>query len=442
MNRLLVADATKRITVKELVVHPWITERGKRMIRTNPFKSMDPVYKDRINGEISTLLQIDPRTVAQAVSQESLGKIGGMFNILQRRYQMSQLTGDGVTRVLPSLTLLELADLTKNIGKEKKLATARPSSQRKPQTAGRTTDFCTPRLIRMDNLKPVMSSPTEQIMKSKFQTKSKKKDQPIPRPRPNTVQSVPNQPKTRPLPDYRAIKSPTLRRKAYSATITPKTNRTYSSGGETSLKNRPPTTGEAAVRETTVKSRPSPTGETMFRGESSKQGESAKILETLMRPKKDITELTQLNGMRKLGSPLGGRPVGREDYSKHRSTPQDYTRCKSEESRKRPVTGVLQQVFDRALKNTGVTLSQSIPKASEKPVQIGHVRGLLHKPEITSKHWERSPLAFGDTTSRVMTAPHAQRKHAIYDPIARSIADYVTNNVPEKLHHFPWFNKK
>ncbi|XP_074032493.1 MAP/microtubule affinity-regulating kinase 4 [Leptinotarsa decemlineata] len=236
MNRLLVADAAKRITVKELVVHPWITEKGKKMIRSNPLKTLEPVRRNKIIMEIGTLLQLDSNAVNSCISQDPLGKIGGMFNILQRRYQMSQLTGDGVTRVLPSLTLLELADLTKNIGKEKKIYTARSSTYKNSPSMmpNRNIDFCTPRMIRLEKtLKPVMSSPNEQIAKNKLQQQMKsKKDPSSQKTRPNTVQTTSNQQKNRPALDYRVIKSPSLRRKAYSATITPKSNRTFSPGGK------------------------------------------------------------------------------------------------------------------------------------------------------------------------------------------------------------------
>ncbi|XP_023015174.2 uncharacterized protein [Leptinotarsa decemlineata] len=132
----------------------------------------------------------------------------------------------------------------------------------------------------------------------------------------------------------------------------------------------------------------------------------------------------------------------RQDHPKVRQTAPENIRCRSEQSqsRRRPVTGALQQILERSLKNAGVTLSEGNPKPVDK---IGNVRNIhYHQPQLPSKHWERSPLAFGDSSSRAVTAPHTQvRKSTIYDPIAKSIADYVTNNVPEKLHQFPWFKK-
>lgn len=41
IGRLLVPDATKRITIKELIFHPWITEKGRKTVRSNPLKKLD-----------------------------------------------------------------------------------------------------------------------------------------------------------------------------------------------------------------------------------------------------------------------------------------------------------------------------------------------------------------------------------------------------------------
>lgn len=48
LNRLLAADATKRITTKELLVHPWITDKGKRLVRTNPVKPVDSHWQAKV----------------------------------------------------------------------------------------------------------------------------------------------------------------------------------------------------------------------------------------------------------------------------------------------------------------------------------------------------------------------------------------------------------
>ncbi|KAJ8963574.1 hypothetical protein NQ317_016617, partial [Molorchus minor] len=48
MNRLLVADSSKRITTKELLSHPWITDKGRKLVRTNPFKILDSHWQAKV----------------------------------------------------------------------------------------------------------------------------------------------------------------------------------------------------------------------------------------------------------------------------------------------------------------------------------------------------------------------------------------------------------
>lgn len=102
----------------------------------------------QIITEIGTLLQADPRSVMAAIAQDTLGKIGGMFNILIHRHQLNQLTGDGITRTLPSLTILELPEMERSLGKttQLKISTARINQERKPSTMKATRpDFYSPR---------------------------------------------------------------------------------------------------------------------------------------------------------------------------------------------------------------------------------------------------------------------------------------------------------
>lgn len=52
IGRLLVPDSTKRITIKELIFHPWITEKGRKAVRSNPLKKLDGQFQ----GIVSILL--------------------------------------------------------------------------------------------------------------------------------------------------------------------------------------------------------------------------------------------------------------------------------------------------------------------------------------------------------------------------------------------------
>lgn len=46
--RLLVTDSTKRIAIKELLLHPWITEKGAKEIKMNPMKRLDEHHHRRV----------------------------------------------------------------------------------------------------------------------------------------------------------------------------------------------------------------------------------------------------------------------------------------------------------------------------------------------------------------------------------------------------------
>lgn len=134
---------------------------------------------------------------------------------------MNQLTGDGVTKNFPSIALMEIAELTKTRSKNiahMKVASARPAIPRKPHTAlvySRKSNVATPREIISREVKANLTS-------AKKTTKLNKKES-APTKIPTSAQT-PNRRDPK-IVDYRLITSPTLRRKAYSATITPKTNR-------------------------------------------------------------------------------------------------------------------------------------------------------------------------------------------------------------------------
>lgn len=106
-------DPKKRITIKELIVHPWVTDKGKKVIKVNPMKPVEHHWENKIIDQISTLLQTDSRKIHDNVREDPLNRVGGMFRILRHSFQQSQLRGDGVTRTLPSLTLLELSNMSK-----------------------------------------------------------------------------------------------------------------------------------------------------------------------------------------------------------------------------------------------------------------------------------------------------------------------------------------
>lgn len=48
ISKLLVPESSERLTTKGLMSHPWITEKGKKMIRTNPLKILDDRWKAKV----------------------------------------------------------------------------------------------------------------------------------------------------------------------------------------------------------------------------------------------------------------------------------------------------------------------------------------------------------------------------------------------------------
>lgn len=49
MAKLLVADSTKRITIRELLFHPWVTEKGVKGVRTNPMKKLEDHHQKKVS---------------------------------------------------------------------------------------------------------------------------------------------------------------------------------------------------------------------------------------------------------------------------------------------------------------------------------------------------------------------------------------------------------
>lgn len=51
MNKLLIANSSERITTKELIAHPWITEKGKKLIKINPLRTLDDRWKAKVSNK-------------------------------------------------------------------------------------------------------------------------------------------------------------------------------------------------------------------------------------------------------------------------------------------------------------------------------------------------------------------------------------------------------
>lgn len=178
-----------------------------------------------------------------------MGEISGTYNILFHKYKLARLNGDGVTRTVLPLTMSEAGEFKRSnnsteIDQMMKIAMTTPICK-KPATApaARKTEHNNLRPCTREVSKPVIKSTSKSILPIKT-----KKVSVVPIGRPNTVQALPSNQKNVRYVDYRTIKSPTLRRKAYSATLTPTTNRPQSRQEE-NRKKSPHTIQKDSVKE-------------------------------------------------------------------------------------------------------------------------------------------------------------------------------------------------
>lgn len=160
-----------------------------------------------------------------------MGEISGTYNILAHKYRLARLNGDGVTRAIPTVAIAVSDEFRKNsIAAENnllmKMTQSRTGGIRKPSTAPapRKLDSHTSRPHTQEAVKSVIKTSSKNIVPIRI----RKKESGASNFRPNTIQTPPSRQKNVKCVDYRTIKSPTLRRKAYSATLTPKTNRPQS----------------------------------------------------------------------------------------------------------------------------------------------------------------------------------------------------------------------
>lgn len=253
---------------------------------------------------------------------------------------------------------------------------------------GRGADYYTPRVVIKTKVAKEADSPKKIELKSNKNKVSETKTKSPVKVRPATVQAT-VRPEAQRNIDYRSIKSPNLRRKVYSANITPKTNRPFTPNKD-------------------------------FVKQVNKDLEQNKRLSA-----KRETNFSS-NGIKK---PTSNNKT--KDESLPRATPYI--------NKKRPLTTGYK---NPALENLTIKHNLQSPYEPNKPKTANQVIRAA-KDLVQKSEWEKNFLAFGDTNTRAVTAPHSNhgRKPTIYDPIAKSIADYVANNVPDRLPKFPWIKK-
>ncbi|XP_072395640.1 uncharacterized protein [Diabrotica undecimpunctata] len=501
ISQLLVADFSKRMTTKELIVHPWITDKGTKIICTNPIQELDTYEKSKILGKISTALQLQPKVVSKAISHETLGKIGGMYNILKRHCQLRHLQGDGTSKTMQSLTILELANLAKTLEKDKATLSNKNTIFnfiKKPQSAQ-------PQIIKAECLPKISVGDGERIkqtssctskspdqlkltMEKKIQTKI----------RPNTVQeminprristSVDDNSRTQPVShqrsapiDYRSIQCPSLRRKVYSATIT---NRIYSQIKNSDTKSTPSAKlyekkdssvtsakdhnfdsslknyiqKDSVVREKIKKHLPFLLDKTKDsktkNGSHSPKSKDKKLYskmenkrtDDLKTVKKQIINISKSIIKPSTAKKLVSACLSRESCLRPDSSPANIRSKSQQTSKRRPVSRPLHQILEKSLQNNAILSktvdlkqmkTQQYPKsassASKERNTISKIIKDFNDPNMAS-------TAYGDYDIRATSSGH-RRKLPIYDPIARSIADYISNNIPGRMYQYPSVKK-
>ncbi|KAJ8963576.1 hypothetical protein NQ317_016619 [Molorchus minor] len=160
--------------------------------------------------------------------------------------------------ISPSFTILEIPDGQKNSNRENshrestrlRISTARNIPHKKPSVCA-ISRYCTPRPTEERSRKPEIAIET---LKTKLTTTTHKKEVNSPKIRPNSVQVNSNE-KAYQMIDYRLIKSPTLRRKVYSANLVARVSSPHSPTteinnqiGMLSMKNHLPKEEEISKR--------------------------------------------------------------------------------------------------------------------------------------------------------------------------------------------------
>ncbi|XP_063905941.1 maternal embryonic leucine zipper kinase-like isoform X4 [Zophobas morio] len=90
LHKLLTADPTKRITIKELLIHPWLTEKGKKCIQKHPLKDLDNVVQTKIIKQVGEIFHTDEWTVNSELLKHPYGRLAGVYNILKFKHISDQ----------------------------------------------------------------------------------------------------------------------------------------------------------------------------------------------------------------------------------------------------------------------------------------------------------------------------------------------------------------
>ncbi|XP_069683256.1 serine/threonine-protein kinase MARK1-like [Periplaneta americana] len=81
ISHLLVPNVQKRMTLAQMVIHPWVTGR-QRVLENQEYKNLTAAEKNTILKRIAVFLGAERGGLEQQLRMNRYGKVGGMFNIL------------------------------------------------------------------------------------------------------------------------------------------------------------------------------------------------------------------------------------------------------------------------------------------------------------------------------------------------------------------------
>uniref|UniRef100_A0AAR5P7Q3 Protein kinase domain-containing protein n=1 Tax=Dendroctonus ponderosae TaxID=77166 RepID=A0AAR5P7Q3_DENPD len=380
ISRMLIPDVTKRISIKDVMVHPFVTEKGGKLIRTSPMKKLDFKHQAGIIADICDLVHLSTDEVIRKVKEEPFSRIGGMYNILTRAMALSHLSGDGISKLQP------VPEINTSLQSPQNSPVKRPYNLRsiasKP-LSGRDTPTITVqdrKVSLRSNKKPPMSAQGP----FKIQAEFKRPGTPTTAMRPRTVQLNLLEKKN----NYKDIKTAFLARKTNAAGLTPKSFRPSTVSSPIAVKVSS-SLNTRASKEVVRRLYPGP--------------------DEQIEPNREAKNVKPTNSLN--------------------------PRAQSEKlPNNRPTT------TNGGFIRRSLAVTQSDPKATTNRPQTTSkeykpLTRLLKmaRPATSGQPREKPTMAYGDIAQRNQTIYQKSKKPTIYDPIARSIAGSVCNNVPNKL---------
>ncbi|GJQ87889.1 mRpL13 [Trypoxylus dichotomus] len=462
IGRLLVPEAPKRITIRELIFHPWITEKGRKAIRSNPLKRLDRQHQTVIMKDMSSLLHLSLTEVDFAVKSEPQGNIAGIYNILAFKQTLHQVEGDGITRIVTDQNQSYATPRPKAVTSKGE----KPSEQRRKEglksapiqklyakptsaTAGRQPYSAqrspTPKNIvstPVNDEKSVKKKVIPKILLSKYEKS--------------------NSSKPKQLTDFVAIKKTCYTMSADEYKRVAKISGQLS---QKPLQNRSPVKHPIEnVLDLDIPTTPRPTSPRLHTPRTSPSVANPSARESQSTGIKDRNKSADLKNINlKLSEKCTPKQLSTRIQNTNltqlsaRIQSANMTNAKSEKPgqqlpSRRPLTGPT-HTKERALKRRSmlpVTTSTSTPNkgatATPAPQSApSRNRRILQVQKITDT---RDVLKSGDLSRRVSSPLSSASKTPpprtafINEPIARSIAGYVVNNVPNKLQTFKWIRAK